>query len=532
MFPEIDWLLISPIISVFSAGVIGVLVETFVAPRLRYYVQLTINNVLLAFALCVSFYNLYTLPAGGKFLVENELVFDLVAAIGQVIVLIIAMISFQALSYRNQNKESYVFVSNAAGKNTYAYAKTTFENKVEEKIVFNNAYFENQRTEYLALVMFSLGGMLVFVMSHSFLTLFIALELMSLPLYVLTALNKYDRAYSKEGAIKYFLMGSFASAIMLMGFALIYGATGSYFFQTISNILPNMQTFVWGYILGIILVFVGLLFKVGAVPFHAWTPDAYQGAPTAVTGFMAANIKIVAFIVLTRFVFSLNSGLNSYISWIYWTIIVLTILVGTFVGLVQDNIKRLLAYSSIAHTGFLLISVFSVNSFGNLAMMFYLFTYGVATIGVFVVVSMIKRRDELTGELVEDNSINAYIGLGRKNPFLAISMLFFLLSFAGIPLTAGFVGKFMVFVSGIGANLIPLVVLAIFASVVTAFYYLRIIWMMYTTNENILELNNKNGEIFIEKGMNLNIIVVGICLTIITICGLFPSIFFYLLPVM
>lgn len=518
MFPEIDWIILAPIVIVFLAGIIGVITETFVCAHKRYYVHAFINNIALISALGFCLYNPYSLGLRGGIFLEGELLYDLWGAIAQLLLLVVAILSYQVLSYRTKTKESYVFISNPALKNQVRLSETdTGEQNIKDKYL-------NQRTEYFPLLMFSLGGMLTFVLSNSFLTLFVSLEIISLPLYVLAALNKHRREISKEGAVKYFLMGSFASAFMLMGMALIYGMTGTFSLSEISEVKPEMVDLVWAYPLGMLFMLVGFLFKIGVVPFHAWTPDTYQGAPTAVTGFMAALVKIAGFFVLTRFVMSVDYNYSGIFNWVYWTVIILTILVGTFAGLVQNDVKRLLAYSSIAHSGFLVLGVFAVNQLASAALIFYLFTYGVATIGVFTIVSMLQKFDSDSGELVEDNSIEAYSGLAKTNPMLAFSFLIFLLSYAGIPLTAGFIGKFMIFSAAVSEQMLPLVILGVIASLITAFYYLRIVVLMFT--------GEKQTEITVNSGINMNTIIVFICLFITVICGLFPNLFFSFMPLM
>ncbi|QPK94011.1 NADH-quinone oxidoreductase subunit NuoN [Actinomyces sp. zg-332] len=535
MLPEIHWILIAPILAVFMAGILGVIVETFVPARYRYYVHIIFGNVALLTALGISIYNLKNETP--KLLVAGELVYDRWSGVIQIVLIVVTILSFQVLGYRNSLKKSYVFASNPfiSDKSlSIANLKNSNENTVDKLASTVNSdnevdkkdFYGTERTEYFPILMFSFGGMLVFVMAQSLLTLFVALELMSLPLYVLVAINKYHNRYSKEGAVKYFLMGSFASAFMLMGIALLYGTTGTFTFNTLGEIAPEMQNMVWAYVLGVLFVLVGFLFKIGAVPFHAWTPDAYQGAPTSVTGFMAGTVKIAGFAVLTRFIYSINPDMHSDLMWIYLTIVVLTILVGTFVGLTQSNVKRLLAYSSIAHTGFILIAVVAMQKLSNSGIIFYLFTYAIATVGAFTIISMVKRRDVNTGYEVEDNSLSSYAGLGKTNPFLAVSFLIFLLSYAGIPLTAGFIGKFMVFAAGIKAGMLPVVVLAIIASVITAFYYLRLVSIMFTAKKEQLDTSK---EVFVDSGINTNTIVVAISLIITIVCGLFPTAFFGLL---
>ena len=259
---------------------------------------------------------------------------------------------------------------------------------------------------------------------------------------------------------------------------------------------------------GAMLVLVGLLFKVGAAPFHAWTPDVYQGAPTPVTGFMAAATKLAAFAALLRFTYVVLPGLAWDLAPVLWTIIALTMLLGTVLGIVQGNVKRMLAYSSIAHAGFVLLGVVALEQSGVSSVLFYLLAYGLATVGAFAVVSLVRERDPEGHVTAEANELSQWAGLGRRSPWLAASMLIFLLSFAGIPLTAGFIGKFTVFTAAVQGGLGPLVVLAVLASAATAFFYVRLVVLMY--------FSEPEGEVAVvdSDGMSTVAIALGVIGTV------------------
>src|SRR5690606_37181818 len=246
-------------------------------------------------------------------------------------------------------------------------------------------------------------------------------------------------------SLKYFLLGAFSSAFFLMGLALLYGYAGSVRLDELAVAVPAMAGMDGLLLAGSALVIVGLLFKVGAVPFHAWTPDVYQGAPTSVTGFMAACTKVAAFAALLRFVYVVTPGLTWDLAPFLWTVAILTMVVGTVLAIVQTDMKRTLAYSSVAHAGFLLLGVIALDERGIGGVIFYLLAYGLATVGSFGLVSLVRTKDADGNVTSEAGHLSEWAGLGRRSPVLAVSFALFLLSFAGIPLTAGFTGKFAVF---------------------------------------------------------------------------------------
>jgi NADH-quinone oxidoreductase subunit N len=307
--------------------------------------------------------------------------------------------------------------------------------------------------------------------------MFIALEVLSLPLYLLCGLARRRRLISQEAALKYFLLGSFSSAFFLYGIALVYGYAGSFTLAGIDLAVSNETGSPSLLLAGIGLLAVGLLFKIGAAPFHAWTPDVYQGAPTAVTAFMAASTKLAAFGALLR-VFYVGLG-GAQWDWqpMIWIVAGLTMLVGSVIALTQTDIKRMLAYSSIAHAGFLLVGfagAYAGDGITSLSgMLFYLAAYGFSTIGAFAVVMMVR---DASGEATH---LSRWAGLGKSSPVLAGVFAFFMLAFAGIPLTSGFMGKWAVFSAAWAGGAWPLVVLAVVLSAVTAFFYVRVIVLMF-----------------------------------------------------
>jgi NADH-quinone oxidoreductase subunit N len=339
-----------------------------------------------------------------------------------------------------------------------------------------------EQTEVYPLLMFAVFGMMLFPAANDMLTLFVALEVMSLPLYLLCGLARRRRLLSQEAALKYFLLGAFSSGFFLYGIALIYGFAGSMQYAAISEAVANdveNQTLL---LIGLGLLSVGLLFKVSAAPFHEWTPDVYQGAPTPVTAFMAAGTKVAAFGAMLRLMY-VAFGTDRW-SWqpMLWIIAILTMIVGAVLAIAQTDVKRMLAYSSVAHSGFILTGVIGVQSASELAggeitstqaVLFYLTTYGFATLGAFAVVTLVRDQGG------ETTSLSRWTGLGKEAPIVAGIFAFFLLAMAGIPLTSGFVGKWAVFAVALAAGAWPVVVVAVLTSVVAAFFYVRVIWLMY-----------------------------------------------------
>jgi NADH-quinone oxidoreductase subunit N len=330
-------------------------------------------------------------------------------------------------------------------------------------------------------MLFAVAGMMLFPASNDLLTMFVALEVLSLPLYLLCGLARRRRLLSQEAALKYFMLGAFSSGFFLYGIALVYGFAGSTSLAGISEAVSGRIGSEGLLLGGIALMAVGLLFKIGAAPFHAWTPDVYQGAPTAVTGFMAACTKIAAFGALLRlFYVAFGSSQRDWVPMI-WIVAILTMAVGSLFALTQTDIKRMLAYSSIAHAGFVLVGFVGLNSategsasISSLqAVLFYLVTYGFMTIGAFAIVTMVRDAGG------EANQLSRWAGLGKESPLVAGVFAFFLLAMAGIPLTSGFTGKWAVFTSAAQGGAWPLVVIAVLLSVVAAFFYLRVIVLMY-----------------------------------------------------
>ena len=324
--------------------------------------------------------------------------------------------------------------------------------------------------------------MMLFPIATDLITLFVALEVLSLPLYLMAGLSRRRRLLSQEAALKYFLLGAFSSAIFLFGVAFLYGYSGSLNFNEIAaSISASGNNSVFLYI-GIIFISVGLLFKVGAVPFHSWTPDVYQGAPTPITGFMAACTKVAAFGATLRLFYVALDSVDGTWKPIITAIAMITMVIGSIAAMTQRDIKRALAYSSIAHAGFLLIGVVALSQAGLASSLFYFLAYGLATLGAFAVITIVR---DSSGEVTD---LNRWVGLGKKSPLIAAIFSIFLLSFGGIPLTAGFVGKFAIFSAAYQTGNMAIVVVAALASAIALFFYLRIvlmIWFAEPTNDSV-----------------------------------------------
>ncbi|MGH2829079.1 MAG: NADH-quinone oxidoreductase subunit NuoN, partial [Actinomycetota bacterium] len=326
------------------------------------------------------------------------------------------------------------------------------------------------RPEYYPLLLFATAGMVLLAGANDLLMVFLGIEILSLALYVLAAFARNDDL-SQEGALKYFLLGAFSSAFLLYGIALVYGATQTTSIPGIADAAGSASSRLL--FLGVGLTGVGLAFKIAAVPFHMWTPDVYQGAPTPVTAFMAAGTKAAAFAAFLR-VFGVGFGALEW-DWqpILWFVAVASMALGAVVAIVQNDVKRMLAYSSIAHAGYLLIGLLATGRDGTSSSLYYLVVYAIATLGAFglVIASGIRGDERL--------SLGSWQGLGQRSPMAAAAMTLFLLSLAGVPPTAGFMGKLFLFSAAIDAGETGLVVAGVLTSVIAAFFYLRLIVMMW-----------------------------------------------------
>ena len=341
-------------------------------------------------------------------------------------------------------------------------------------VLFSVRYFADEGSalyEYFVLLLFSSAGMMFMISGNHLLVIFVGLETLSISIYVLAGILPAS-AKSREAALKYLLLGGFSSAIFLYGAALLYGAAGSLSLPALAKFL---QTGPIGKMAmaGMGLLLVGFAFKVAAVPFHMWTPDVYEGAPAPLTGFMSVGVKAAAFAAFVRVFFDALMPLQ--INWVHilWVLSVLTMVLGNLAALVQDNIKRMLAYSSIAHAGYILIGMVAANEAGTSGMLYYLLAYTFTNLGAFGIVAIVGSKGEANVQ------IDDYRGLAKAHPVLALLMSIFLFSLAGIPPTAGFMGKFTIFAAAINSGYIWLVIIGILTSAASVYYYFRVVMKMY-----------------------------------------------------
>ncbi len=361
--------------------------------------------------------------------------------------------------------------------------------------------------EYFVLLLFASAGMMFMVAGSHLLMIFVGLETLSISIYVLSGILPHSHK-SKEAALKYLILGGFSSAVFLYGAALLYGSTGS---GNLTLITKALQTGAPGLTakIGMALLLVGFAFKTATVPFHMWTPDVYEGAPTPLTGFMSVGVKAAAFAAFARVFFEALPSMQITWTQILWIIAVVTMILGNFAALIQENIKRMLAYSSIAHAGYILVAMVAGGEAGAAGMLYYLLAYTFTNIGAFAIVAIVGRKGE--ANLMLDD----YRGLGRSNPLLALAMSLFLFSLAGIPPTAGFVGKFTIFTAAINSGYYWLVIIGVLTSAVSVFYYFRVIMKMY------MEAPLKQAE-SIQFGAGM-LFALTISAAVILYIGIFPT---------
>ncbi|MDR4506451.1 MAG: NADH-quinone oxidoreductase subunit N [Candidatus Scalindua sp.] len=327
--------------------------------------------------------------------------------------------------------------------------------------------------EYYTLLLFATMGMMLMAGAADLITIFLGLEIMSISLYVLAGFRR-ERMDSNESSLKYFLLGAFATCFLLYGIALLYGATGTTNIKEIGTFITDNHAFSNPMIvMGASLLIIGFGFKMAAVPFHKWVPDVYEGAPTSVTAFMSAGPKAAAFAVFLRVFLVSLPGLEQKWSVILWVMAALTMTIGNVVAITQSNIKRMLAYSSIAHAGYVLMAVITAGSSGTASILFYLLVYVFMNLGAFAVIMILGKKGD------ENLQIDDYSGLGYKHPVLAIVMSIFMFSLAGIPPFAGFMGKFYIFSAAVESGFVILAVIGVINSVISVYYYLRVTVVMY-----------------------------------------------------
>jgi len=476
--PHIEYAQLSPMLIVFGAALAGVLAEAFVPRRARRTTQLVIALA----GLAAAFGAVVALAAEGYATGKAHLAaMGAVAVDGPSLFLqgVILLVSVLAvLQFAERRLEPHGPADQPV--DAFAPQAAAVPGSDAEKAAGRAGF---ATTEVYPLSLFSIGGMLLFPAASDLLTMFVALEVLSLPLYLLCALARRRRVLSQEAAVKYFLLGAFSSAFFLFGLALLYGYAGTVSLGGIADVvsgnapvtpaLANTTANDALLLIGLAMIGVGLFFKIGAAPFHSWTPDVYQGAPTPVTGFMAAATKVAAFGAVLRLLYVAFPGMQWDWRPVLWGVAILTMAVGAIIAITQTDVKRMLAYSSIAHAGFLLTGVIAGNGKGIAAVLFYLAAYAFVTMGAFAVVTLVR---DAGGEATH---LSRWAGLGRRSPLLAAIFAIFLLSFAGIPLTAGFSGKFAVFQAAASGGAVPLVIIGVLSSAVAAFFYIRVIVLMF-----------------------------------------------------
>ena len=473
---SIDYLAILPMLVVFGTAVLGVLVEAFVSRERRHTVQVVLSvlglvGAFVAVIVATSHQGL-TLgvalggpdPATAR--ANFAVAIDGPALFMQGAIILMSILGVLTMAERLGGRGADAFTPSGAST-----PGSTFEAAATRVGAMTSEVFP--------LTMFAVGGMMLFPATNDLIGMFVALEVLSLPLYILTGLARRRRLLSQEASLKYFLLGAFSSAFFLFGTALLYGYAGSVYLPQLSAAVSTATIASDGLLVaGAFLVFVvvGLGFKVGAVPFHSWTPDVYQGAPTPVTGFMAACTKAAAFGAMLRLAYV---GLDtSRWEWGNAVVVVgiLTMVVGAVLSVTQTDMKRLLAYSSIAHAGFILVGLLAFDRAAVGAVLFYVVAYGFSTIAAFAIINLVRQNGS------EATHLSQWAGLGRRYPVVAGVFSFLMLAFAGIPLTSGFVAKFGVFSAAVdtgGTTGTVLAIIGVLCSAITVFVYARVIVLMF-----------------------------------------------------
>ncbi|BCR06906.1 NADH-quinone oxidoreductase subunit N [Desulfuromonas versatilis] len=404
---------------------------------------------------------------------------------------VIALIVTGIVSLAAWNKPEFGFAGHVALDNFATFFNITFLFAAGLTILISDEYLKREGYpigEYYALILFTTAGAMWMASGTDLMTIFLGLEVLSISLYVLAGLFR-GQVRSNEAGLKYFLLGAFSTGFLLYGIALIYGVSGTTNLADIGMFLAAHESLISSpmAVAGMLLMAVGFLFKIAAAPFHMWTPDVYQGAPTPITAFMSAGPKAAAFAAFLR-VFTLGLGpMQGDWTSLLWLLAILTMIVGNVIAIQQTNIKRMLAYSSIAHAGYALVGMVAANEIGLSGILFYMLGYTFMNIGAFAVLVLAGKQGE------ENLTLDGFAGFGYKRPFLGVAMTIFLFSLMGIPPTAGFAGKFYIFAGAVKAGYIWLAVIGVLNSAVSLYYYLRVMVAMYfkdpTENYEWVKLN-------------------------------------------
>lgn len=487
--PKIEYSVLAPILIVLAGAVISVLVEAFVSRRYRYVLQSSLSFASIALGFLAVILNK---DVSGRF-AEGSVAVDGVTIVLQGTILVFALLGLLLIAER--------------GFQSFTAQASTLPGSADEQRALASGL---QQTEVFPLTLFAVSGALLFPASNDLITLFVALEVLSLPLYLMAGLSQRRRLLSQEAGLKYFLLGAFSSAFFLFGSAFLYGYAGTTTFEGIKSqitVSPGNDLYL---LVGLAMLTVGLLFKVSAAPFHAWTPDVYQGAPTPITAFMAAVTKVAAFGAFLRIFYVAVGGMVWTWRPIIIVVSILTMAIGTIIAIAQKDVKRVLAYSAIAHSGFLLTGIVAFNKSGVGATLLYLLTYGFTTIGTFAVVTLVR---DAGGEVTD---LNRWSGLGKRSPLIAGIFTLFLLALAGIPLTSGFVAKFAVFSAAYQGGSTAVVIAGVLASSVAAFFYIRIVVLMYFNDPE------EDGTSVVIPS-SVTAITIGVCAVATLVIGIFPQ---------
>ncbi len=503
--PAVDYGAMAPVLVVLGAACLSVLVEAFVARPARWSAQVALTLLTLGAAGAALGVHLYSFSRGttnavtlaGTVAIDGPTLFlwGTLLALGLAAVLLIADRSVEP---------GGAFTADAAVR------PGTARDRAQAGGAVGTVTETVMQTEVFPLFLFSLGGMMVFLAANDLLTMFIALEVLSLPLYLMCGLARRRRLLSQEAAVKYFLLGAFSSAFFLYGVALLYGYAGS---VTLSRIAAasvgtdRSDTLLLG---GLALLVIGLLFKGSVGPFHTWTPDVYQGAPTPVTAFMAACTKVAAFGAILRVLTVAFEGTRWEWRGLLWGVAIASMVIGAVLGLTQTDVKRMIAYSSVAHAGFLLVGAIALTDQGLSGTLFYLLAYGFTTLAAFGVVTLVRDADG------EATHLSQWAGLAKRSPLTAAVFAFLLFALAGIPLTSGFTAKFAVFSAALADGMAPLVVVALVASAVAAFFYLRVVVLMYFS-----EPATNGPTVSVPGGFTTAAITLGVVITLLL--GVLPT---------
>ncbi|OAV78332.1 NADH-quinone oxidoreductase subunit NuoN [Dietzia sp. 111N12-1] len=524
MTPDIAYSSLLPLLVVLGTAIVSVLVEAFAPARHRYAAQLVLylGGLVAALVTVVLLAGTRIVTAGGAVAVDGPALFLQGATV------LVAIGAGVLIGERSRVGAAAGASSGSVGAAATARRPVLAGFAPQAALApGGDAEREAERagvsqTEVFPLALFATGGLMLFPAANDLITLFIALEVLSLPLYVMCGMARRRRLLSQEAAVKYFLLGSFSSAIFAYGAALIYGYAGTVEFGGIAAVVAAEGGSSLA-LIGVAMMSVGLLFKVGAVPFHTWTPDVYQGAPTSITAFMAAGTKLAAFGAILRFFHTAVPRLEDDWAPVLWVIAALTMIVGTVVGVTQNDVKRLLAYSSVAHAGFLLTGVLGPPAAGTSAVLFYLAAYAVSTVGVFAVAGLVRAPDG-----AEITDLQAWAGLGRRQPLVSGAFALLLLALAGIPLTSGFIAKFAVFSAAVAGGAVSLVVIGVLTSAIAASFYVRVIVVMFFRDAGEVDSGNERygsagaGEVAFAR-RPVTYAVVGIAVVVTILLGIVPQ---------